>query len=61
MCCSPFTDGRESWGRRPRSDGGLVLTKNAIRSGCGRGELAYDYVDLGCEEIVHKARQHTSP
>lgn len=33
-----------------------MLTKNAIRAGCGRGELAYDYVDLGCEEIVHKAR-----
>lgn len=33
-----------------------MLTKNAIRAGCGRGELAYDYVDLGCEEIVRPAR-----
>ncbi|KAK9843661.1 hypothetical protein WJX81_001467 [Elliptochloris bilobata] len=37
------------------SDGGLVLTKSAIRAGCGRGALAYDFVDLGSEEIAHKA------
>ena len=38
------------------SDGGLVLTKGAIREGCRRGALAYDYVDLGSEEIAQKVR-----
>ena len=33
-----------------------MLTKNAIRPGCGRGPLAYDYVNLGLEEVSHKAR-----
>lgn len=33
-----------------------MLTKNAIRPGCGRGPLAYDYVNLGLEEVSHKVR-----
>lgn len=36
------------------SDGGLVLTRGAIREGCRRGARAYDYVDLGSEEIAQK-------
>ena len=41
------------------SDGGLVLTKGAIREGFRRGALAYDYVDLGSEEIAQKVHSPT--
>ena len=40
-----------------------MLTKGAIREGSRRVPLAYDYVDLGSEEIAQKVRSellHTS-
>ena len=36
-----------------------MLTKGAIREGFRRGALAYDYVDLGSEEIAQKVHSPT--